>query len=81
MHPRAILKALVAGGLTTLATAALTVHAAGAPHVPLQAVNVLHLAPVPRQAIALTALHPGQSVLVVNDSHRALQLKGIARNG
>ena len=81
MSKRALLKALLAGGLTTLATAALTVHAASAPQAPLVAINVLHLAPLDHHALPLTALPPGQRVMVVNDTHRPLQVKGFARGG
>ena len=81
MSKRTILKALLAGGITTLATAALTVHAASAPQTPLTAINVLHVSPLGRHALALTALHPGQRVLVVNDMRRPLQIKGSVRSG
>ncbi|CDW94941.1 MULTISPECIES: hypothetical protein [unclassified Thiomonas] len=80
MSKRALLKALLAGGLTTLATAALTV-AASAPQAPLMAINVLHIAPLDHHALPLTALPPGQRVIVVNDTHRPLQVKGFARGG
>ncbi|WP_298293957.1 hypothetical protein [Thiomonas sp.] len=78
MSNRAILKALLAGGLTTLATAAFTVHAASGVHVPLTAVDVLHLAAVDHQAVSLGALRPGQRVVLVNDTPLALQVQGHA---
>lgn len=80
MSTRALFKALLAGGLTTLATAALTVHAANAPHAPLIAIDVMHLAPVDGTALPLTALPPGRGVVVINKLHRPLQIQGYARN-
>ncbi|WP_449371351.1 hypothetical protein [Thiomonas sp.] len=79
MSKPAFLKALLAGGLTTLATAALTVHAASAPKAPLVAIHVLHLAPLTHHALPLVALSPGQRVMVVNDTQRPLQVKGQVR--
>jgi hypothetical protein len=78
MSKRAILKALLAGGLTTLATAALTVHAASAPHAALTAIDVLKITPVDQHALPLTALPPGQRVVVINGMRRPLQIKGYA---
>ena len=81
MSKRALFKALLAGGLTTLTTAALTVHAAGAPQVPLTAIEVLHITPHARHALPLTALPPGERVIVINGTPRPLQIKGDARSG
>jgi hypothetical protein len=78
MSKRVILKALLAGGLTTLATAALTVHAATAPQFALTAIDVLQITPVDQHALPLTALPPGQRVVVINGMRRPLQIKGYA---
>lgn len=75
-----LFKALLAGAVTTLATAALTVHAASAPRLPLVAINVLHFTGLNHQSLPLTDLSPGQRVMVVNDTHRPLQVKGFARS-
>jgi len=42
---------------------------------------VLHIAPLDHHALPLTALPPGQGVMVVNDTHRPLQVKGFVRGG
>ena len=81
MSRPALLKALVAGAVTTLATAALTVHAASAPRLPLVAINVMHFTAHDHHALPLTALSPGQRVMVVNDTRRPLQVKGFSRSG
>lgn len=81
MSKAPLIKALLAAGLTTLATAALTVHAANAPHGPRNAIDVLHLTPSPGGALSLTALPPGEGVVVINEMHRALQIQGVARGG
>ncbi|MGC9184410.1 MAG: hypothetical protein ACP5GC_03050 [Thiomonas sp.] len=80
MSTRALLKALLAGGLTTLATAALTVHAASAPHAPMTAIDVMHLTPADDTTLSITALPPGKGVVVINKLHRPLQIQGYARN-
>jgi len=80
MSTRALFKALLAAGLTTLATAALTVHAANAPLAPLIAIDVMHLTPVDGTPLPLTALPPGKGVVVVNKLHHPLQIQGYARN-
>ncbi|MGA8009358.1 MAG: hypothetical protein WCA24_08220 [Thiomonas sp.] len=81
MSKRAVLKALLAGGLTTLATAVLTVPAASSPHFPLRAVDVLRMTPLRHRVTPLIAVAPGQRIVVVNDTHRPLQISGFARRG
>ena len=81
MSRPSLFKALLAGAVTTLVTAALTVPAASAPRLPLVAINVLHLTTLDHHALPLTALSPGQRVMVVNDTHCSLQVKGFARSG
>lgn len=79
MPKRPLLKALLAGGLTTLATAVLTVHAEKAPRVPLTAIDVLHLASRADAALPLTALPPGKGIVVINNLHQPLELQGITQ--
>jgi hypothetical protein len=79
MSKRPLIKALLAGGLTTLATAALTVHAANGPRAALTAIDVLHLAPSLSNAVPLAALPPGRGVVVINNMHHPLQLQGLAQ--
>ncbi|OIQ82375.1 hypothetical protein GALL_358500 [mine drainage metagenome] len=67
MTTRAITKALLAGGLTTLATAALTVHAAGSPRPAPPAVSV-HMTAHNAFDDPVIAVRPGQTVVFVNDS-------------
>jgi hypothetical protein len=74
-----VLKALLAGGLATLASAVLTVHAEKAQRVPLTAIDVLHLPRRADAALPLTALPPGESIVVINKLHQPLELQGIAR--
>lgn len=67
MTTSAITKALLAGGLTTLATAALTVHAAGSPRPAPPPVSV-HMTASNAFDDPIVAVRPGQSVVFVNDS-------------